>query len=232
MRRILMAAAAALLISAGHPAQAANLPGLFSLPVDLPEELAQADAVDVKVRVWDPDDSAWPGHEETAHALSPGGRSQIHFRLGLRKRIHRADFSGRTVRYEVAARKAGVGEFAILKTSAPVQFIFEKPKTVVEKIRLDRWVILGLCGQVLFMMRFLIQWIVSERRRESTIPIAFWWCSIGGASIVLVYGLVQNEPIIIFGQFGIIIYLRNLYLIYSNSKRKKQEALEDSTLEK
>ena len=105
-----------------------------------------------------------------------------------------------------------------------MELVFEKQKTLLEKIRLDRWVILGLCGQVLFMMRFLIQWIVSERRRESTIPIAFWWCSIGGASIVLVYGLVQAEPIIILGQFGIIVYLRNLYFIYSNSDRKKADA--------
>ncbi len=76
------------------------------------------------------------------------------------------------------------------------------------------WVALGLSGQLCFFMRFFIQWLVSERRKKSTIPIVFWYLSIAGAAILLVYAVHRRDPVFIIGQStGMFIYLRNLILI-------------------
>ncbi|MEJ5378166.1 MAG: lipid-A-disaccharide synthase N-terminal domain-containing protein [bacterium] len=83
------------------------------------------------------------------------------------------------------------------------------------------WVILGLSGQLLFSLRFLVQWIVSEKRRESVIPIAFWYLSLGGSLILLAYALYRQDLVFVLGQStGSFIYIRNLMLIY---KRRRQE---------
>ena len=80
--------------------------------------------------------------------------------------------------------------------------------------KLDIWLVVGILGQFLFTMRFLVQWIASERAGRSIVPVAFWFFSIGGGLITLVYGLVRKEPIIILGQsLSIVIYVRNLMLI-------------------
>jgi lipid-A-disaccharide synthase-like uncharacterized protein len=80
--------------------------------------------------------------------------------------------------------------------------------------RLDWWVLVGLVAQVFFTMRFLVQWIASERVGKSVIPIAFWWCSIGGGLLLLVYALYRRDPVFIAGQsFGVFVYLRNLYFV-------------------
>lgn len=80
--------------------------------------------------------------------------------------------------------------------------------------RFDIWLIVGIFGQLFFTMRFLVQWIASERAGRSVVPIAFWFFSIGGGLITLAYGLYRKEPIIIMGQaLSIIIYVRNLMLI-------------------
>ena len=80
---------------------------------------------------------------------------------------------------------------------------------------------IGFLGQGVFASRFLIQWIYSERKGESYIPIIFWYLSIFGGLGLLVYAIFRKDPVIILGQsFGIFIYLRNLYLIY---KRKNEE---------
>ena len=79
----------------------------------------------------------------------------------------------------------------------------------------DPWVILGLFAQCLFSMRFLVQWIYSEKRKESVIPIAFWYFSISGAILLWIYGVHRKEaPIVLGATFGILVYLRNLILIY------------------
>ncbi|MEL6476880.1 MAG: lipid-A-disaccharide synthase N-terminal domain-containing protein [Pseudomonadota bacterium] len=81
------------------------------------------------------------------------------------------------------------------------------------------WVLVGLSGQLLFMMRFLVQWIVSERAKKSVIPVSFWWFSIGGAAILLAYAIYRQDPVFILGQsLGFFIYSRNLWLI-RNEKR-------------
>lgn len=80
------------------------------------------------------------------------------------------------------------------------------------------WLGVGLFGQAMFSMRFIIQWIVSEKKRDSVVPIAFWYFSLAGATIVLTYGIYKVEPVLIVGQStGFVIYLRNLYFIH---KRK------------
>ena len=81
------------------------------------------------------------------------------------------------------------------------------------------WVLVGLGGQVLFMMRFVIQWIVSENAKRSTIPVSFWWLSIGGAAILLAYAIYRADPVFILGQsLGFFIYARNLWLIHAEQR--------------
>ena len=83
------------------------------------------------------------------------------------------------------------------------------------------WLVLGLLGQFLFMSRFIIQWLHSERHQKSLIPISFWYLSLFGSLIVLAYGIHKTEPVIIFGQLpGSLIYLRNLMLIKKTKPRK------------
>jgi len=80
--------------------------------------------------------------------------------------------------------------------------------------RLDWWVVLGLIAQALFTMRFLVQWIASERAGHSVIPTAFWFLSIGGGVLLLVYALYRKDAVFIAGQaFGVFVYLRNLYFV-------------------
>lgn len=93
-------------------------------------------------------------------------------------------------------------------------------ETLFEIFRVDHWgefwwVVVGLTGQILFAMRFLVQWISSERARRSVMPIAFWYFSIGGGLILLTYAIYRRDPVFILGQStGILIYSRNLWLIH------------------
>ena len=86
--------------------------------------------------------------------------------------------------------------------------------------KFDMWLLLGIVGQGLFAMRFIIQWLASEKEGRSVIPIAFWFFSIGGGLITLVYGLYRREPVIILGQaLSLFIYARNLALIGRERRR-------------
>lgn len=77
------------------------------------------------------------------------------------------------------------------------------------------WVGVGFVGQLLFTSRFLVQWITSERRRESVIPRMFWWLSLGGGATLLSYAIWRHDPVFILGQgMGLVVYFRNLALIY------------------
>lgn len=83
------------------------------------------------------------------------------------------------------------------------------------------WVVVGLIGQMCFFMRFFVQWIASEKRGESVIPVHFWYFSILGSLILLAYAIHKKDPVFILGQsMGSIIYIRNLVLI-SNNKNKR-----------
>lgn len=77
------------------------------------------------------------------------------------------------------------------------------------------WVALGLLGQLLFTGRMLLQWLASERSKASVVPPAFWWLSLVGATMLLVYFVWRRDVVGVLGQLaGWVIYLRNLWLIY------------------
>lgn len=75
----------------------------------------------------------------------------------------------------------------------------------------DWWVALGLVAQFMFTMRFVVQWIASERAQRSVIPFAFWTFSLGGGSLLLIYAIYRKDPVFIAGQaLSTFIYIRNL----------------------
>ena len=77
------------------------------------------------------------------------------------------------------------------------------------------WVGFGFLGQVLFTGRMVVQWLVSEKKKRSVVPVAFWWMSLIGATMLLIYFIWRVEPVGIIGQVtGWLIYVRNLWMIY------------------
>lgn len=75
--------------------------------------------------------------------------------------------------------------------------------------------IFGLTAQCVFMSRMIIQWIATERARASVVPVAFWWLSLVGAMMLLAYGIMDRDIVIIAAQmFGFVVYARNLWFIY------------------
>jgi lipid-A-disaccharide synthase-like uncharacterized protein len=77
------------------------------------------------------------------------------------------------------------------------------------------WIGIGLIAQLLFSMRFFIQWIVSERARASIVPEAFWYFSFFGGILLLAYACYRVDPVFILGQAtGLVIYSRNIYFIW------------------
>ena len=81
-------------------------------------------------------------------------------------------------------------------------------------LKFDGWVVLGFVAQGFFTMRFVVQWIASERARKSVMPVAFWFFSIGGGILLLAYALYRRDPVFIAGQaLGLLVYTRNLYFI-------------------
>ncbi|WP_037989389.1 lipid-A-disaccharide synthase N-terminal domain-containing protein [Tepidiphilus margaritifer] len=86
------------------------------------------------------------------------------------------------------------------------------------------WLGIGLLGQALFSMRFLVQWLASERRRRSVVPVAFWYFSLAGGSTLLAYAIYRADPVFIIGQLtGLFIYARNLHLIWREHKARVTE---------
>ena len=84
---------------------------------------------------------------------------------------------------------------------------------------MNYWLVLGFFAQILFSLRFLVQWVASEIQKKSVIPIAFWYLSIFGSFLLLIYSIYRQDPVFILGQStGIIIYGRNLFLIYKSRK--------------
>jgi lipid-A-disaccharide synthase-like uncharacterized protein len=85
--------------------------------------------------------------------------------------------------------------------------------------------ILGFFAQGIFFSRFLVQWISSEKKGESHIPIAFWYISIVGAMLMLAYTVLREEPILALGQTtGLTVYIRNLVLIYRKRRNPSTES--------
>lgn len=84
------------------------------------------------------------------------------------------------------------------------------------------WEVVGFLGLAVFSSRFIVQWIESERRKESVIPVSFWYLSIIGSLLLLSYALVRKDPVFILSYlFNGIIYARNLYLIH---RKRRAEA--------
>ena len=82
--------------------------------------------------------------------------------------------------------------------------------------------IVGFAGQIMFFMRFFIQWLYSEKKGKSVIPVAFWYFSLAGGLILFSYAVSRTDPVFIFGQAGgALIYARNLQLIYREKKLAK-----------
>ncbi len=91
-------------------------------------------------------------------------------------------------------------------------------------MQLSIWVVFGFAAQVCFFLRFFVQWIASERKKESVIPIYFWYLSLIGGLGVLIYSIHIQDIVFITGQsFGLIIYIRNLILIQRGENGKKRK---------
>lgn len=82
------------------------------------------------------------------------------------------------------------------------------------------WLVIGFTGQALFTARFLVQWLVSEKKRDSVVPEAFWWLSLLGGLTLLSYASYRQDPVIILGQaMGLVVYVRNLMLVGKAKRR-------------
>jgi lipid-A-disaccharide synthase-like uncharacterized protein len=82
------------------------------------------------------------------------------------------------------------------------------------------WLGIGFAGQALFTARFLFQWLASERKRDSVVPVAFWWFSLLGGLTLLSYAIHRRDPVIIVGQgMGLVVYIRNLMLLGKARRR-------------
>ena len=84
------------------------------------------------------------------------------------------------------------------------------------------FIILGLAGQLMFSARFLVQWIASEKRKKSVVPISFWFLSLFGSLLLLIYAIYRKDIVFTLGQlFGFIVYIRNLLIIKNTEKIEK-----------
>lgn len=87
-------------------------------------------------------------------------------------------------------------------------------------VKMSWWVALGFCAQAMFTLRFVVQWIASERAGRSVVPLAFWLFSICGGLLLLVYALSIKDPVFITGQsFGVFVYLRNLQFVLRDRRK-------------
>jgi lipid-A-disaccharide synthase-like uncharacterized protein len=140
-----------------------------------------------------------PAGVESVHlAPSPGGEYtyEVRWRDGRRETLSAEEFS--ELLYTGHANRRQL--FTFLNITSPVGFA---------------WVGLGLLGQILFAGRMLVQWLASERDRRSVVPVAFWWMSVCGASLLIIYFVWRKDAVGVLGQAtGWLIYLRNLRLIY------------------
>jgi lipid-A-disaccharide synthase-like uncharacterized protein len=91
--------------------------------------------------------------------------------------------------------------------------------------RESMWLAVGFIGQLAFTGRFVLQWLYSEYKKRSVIPVGFWYLSIIGSALLLAYAIYRQDPVFIVGQsFGFIVYLRNLQLIANYREQPIAEA--------
>jgi lipid-A-disaccharide synthase-like uncharacterized protein len=90
----------------------------------------------------------------------------------------------------------------------------------------NAWILLGFIAQAFFTMRFLVQWIASEKAKRSVVPVAFWFFSLGGGALLFIYAIKRQDPVFIAGQgLGLVIYIRNLWLI-ANERRASMDKVD------
>lgn len=83
----------------------------------------------------------------------------------------------------------------------------------------DGWIALGFLAQAMFTMRFVVQWLASEKAKRSVMPVAFWFFSLAGGTLLFIYAIQRQDPVFIAGQgLGLFIYVRNLMLIRGERK--------------
>ena len=88
------------------------------------------------------------------------------------------------------------------------------------------WLGIGFLAQLMFSMRFIVQWVASERARRSIVPEMFWYFSLFGGALLLAYALYRVDPVFILGQgMGLLIYARNIHLIAQHRRRTAERAL-------
>jgi lipid-A-disaccharide synthase-like uncharacterized protein len=84
------------------------------------------------------------------------------------------------------------------------------------------WLVIGFAGQIAFTGRFVLQWLYSEYKKRSVIPVSFWYLSIVGSTLLFAYAIYRQDPVFIVGQaFGSIVYLRNLQLIAKSRQSRE-----------
>jgi lipid-A-disaccharide synthase-like uncharacterized protein len=87
------------------------------------------------------------------------------------------------------------------------------------------WVAIGFLAQAMFSMRFIVQWIASEKARASIVPETFWYFSFVGGLMLLAYAIYRADPVFILGQAaGLVIYARNIYFIWSHKRASPSAA--------
>lgn len=85
------------------------------------------------------------------------------------------------------------------------------------------WLLIGFTAQLMFSMRFIIQWIASEKARRSIVPETFWYFSFFGGLMLFAYAIYRVDPVFIMGQgTGLLIYARNIYFIWSDKKNARE----------
>lgn len=92
------------------------------------------------------------------------------------------------------------------------------------------WLALGMVAQLLFAMRFIVQWVASERARRSIVPETFWYFSFGGGLLLFAYAIYRMDPVFILGQgTGLFIYLRNIQMIWNTKAAPASTASSSET---
>jgi lipid-A-disaccharide synthase-like uncharacterized protein len=87
------------------------------------------------------------------------------------------------------------------------------------------WQIIGFVGQGLFTARFLVQWLASEKKGDTVMPVAFWWLSLVGGFNLLAYAISKRDPVFIVGQsLGMVVYVRNLMLVFRKKPVTEQSS--------
>jgi len=119
----------------------------------------------------------------------------------------------------------------ILTPIVAVEFVLKNSNYFISNFltnsNIPLWlVILGSLGQIIFTLRFVYQWLYSMRKNESLLPVGFWLISLLGSGIIVIYGLIRFDPILILGQsVGFIAYTRNIIIYRDEHSRDKESSL-------